>query len=89
MNGPLTDFADSSLWLAVENGCRSIGSPLTSAGILGYPHEKAWRNAIRACRDFFRKNPDADLQIVFAVIDDTILAPGRQTLTEIAPEYVQ
>ena len=76
-----------SLELAVENGCRSIGFPLISAGIFGYPHDKAWRKAIQACRDFFQKNPNADLQIVFAVIDDTILALGQQTLAEIAPEY--
>jgi O-acetyl-ADP-ribose deacetylase (regulator of RNase III) len=78
-----------SLELAKENGCRSIGFPLISAGIFGYPHDKAWRKAIRACRDFFQKNPDADLQVVFAVIDDTILALGRQTLAEIAPEYAR
>ncbi len=76
-----------SLELAVENGCRSIGFPLISAGIFGYPHDKAWRKAIQACRDFFQKNPDADLQVVFAVIDDTIYALGQQTLAEIAPEY--
>ena len=78
-----------SLELAVENGCRSIGFPLISAGIFGYPKDKAWRKAIQACRDFFRTNPDADLQVVFAVIDDTILALGQQTLADIAPEYAQ
>ena len=78
-----------SLELAVENGCRSIGFPLISAGIFGYPHDKAWRKAIQACHDFFQKNPDADLQVVFAVIDDTILTLGQQTLTEIAPEYAE
>lgn len=76
-----------SLELAVENGCRSIGFPLISAGIFGYPHDKAWRKAIQACRDFFQKNPDADLQVVFAVIDDRVLALGQQTLADIAPEY--
>ena len=78
-----------SLELAMENGCRSIGFPLISAGIFGYPHDKAWRKAIQSCRDFFQKNLDADLQVVFAVIDDTILTLGQQTLAEIAPEYAQ
>ena len=77
-----------SLELAVENGCHSIGFPLISAGIFGYPKDKAWRKAIQACSDFFQKNPDADLQVVFAVLDDSILTLGRQTLEEIAPQYV-
>ena len=76
-----------SLELAVENGCHSIGFPLISAGIFGYPKDRAWRKAIQACSDFFRKNLDADLQVVFAVLDDNILALGQQTLEEIAPEY--
>lgn len=76
-----------SLELAVENGCHSIGFPLISAGIFGYPKDKAWRKAIQACSDFFRKNPDADLQVVFAVLDDNIMTLGQQTLEEIAPEY--
>lgn len=69
-----------SLELAVENGCHSIGFPLISAGIFGYPKDKAWRKAIQACNDFFRKNPDADLQVVFAVIDDSIYSIGQETL---------
>ncbi len=74
-----------SLELAVENGCHSIGFPLISAGIFGYPKDKAWRKAIQACADFFEKNPDADLQVTFAVLDDSILALGQQTLEETAP----
>ena len=76
-----------SLELAVENGCRSIGFPLISAGIFGYPHDKAWRKAIQACHDFFQKNPDADLKVIFAVINDSIFTLGQQTLAEISPEY--
>ena len=76
-----------SLELAVENGCHSIGFPLISAGIFGYPKDKAWRKAIQACSDFFQKNPAANLQVVFAVLDDSILALGHQTLEEVAPQY--
>lgn len=72
-----------SLELAMENRCHSIGFPLISAGIFGYPKDKAWRKAIQACNDFFQKNPDADLQVVFAVLDDSILALGQQTLEEL------
>ena len=76
-----------SLELAVENGCHSIGFPLLSAGVFGYPKDKAWRKAIQACKDFFQKNPDANLQVVFAVLDDGIMNLGKKTLEEIAPEY--
>ena len=72
-----------SLELAVENGCHSIGFPLISAGIFGYPKDKAWRKAIQACCDFFEKNPGADLQVIFAVLDDSILALGQQILDEL------
>ena len=72
-----------SLELATENGCHSIGFPLISSGIFGYPKDKAWRKAIQACNDFFKKNPDADLQVIFAVLNYGILALGQQTLNEI------
>ena len=76
-----------SLELAVENDCHSIAFPLISAGIFGYPKDKAWRKAIQACKDFFEKDPDADLQVFFAVLDDGIMDIGNKTLDEIAPEY--
>lgn len=72
-----------SLQLAKENGLHSIGFPLISAGIFGYPVDKAWRKAIQACSDFIRSNPDYDIRIIFAVLDDKILAAGEETLKEI------
>ena len=72
-----------SLLLAKENGLHSIGFPLISAGIFGYPVDKAWRKAIQACNDFIRDNPDYDIKIIFAVLDDKILAIGEETLKEI------
>ena len=77
-----------SLELAEENNCQSIAFPLISAGIFGYPKDKAWEVAIKACKDFFEKNSDADLQVVFAVLDDGIMSIGQKTLAEIAPEYI-
>ena len=76
----------SSLQLAVDNGCHSIGFPLISAGIFGYPLEGAWRKALQACHDFLIKNPGAGLKIVFAVLSDSIIAEGEKQLKEIAPE---
>lgn len=74
-----------SLELAIENGCHSIGFPLISAGIFGYPKDKAWRTAIESCNDLFRDHPGADMKVIFAVLDDGILALGQQILDEVAP----
>ena len=72
-----------SLELAAENGCRSIGFPLISAGIFGYPVEDAWQVALSACKDFVDRNPEMEMNIVFAVIDDKILEAGREKLNGI------
>jgi len=73
-----------SLLLAKENNLHSIGFPLISAGIFGYPVDKAWRRAIRACYDFIQNNPNYDIKIIFAVLDDRILDIGEETLKETA-----
>ena len=69
-----------SLIVAKQNECHSIGFPLISAGIFGYPKDLAWRKAIQACQDFIKDNPDWDMKIVFAVLDDQIMAIGQRTL---------
>jgi O-acetyl-ADP-ribose deacetylase (regulator of RNase III) len=74
----------SSLRLAVKNGCRSIGFPLISSGIFGYPADRAWREALRACSDFLAKGNKID--IVFAVVSTDSLELGQKTLKEIAPQ---
>ena len=61
----------------------SIGFPLISAGIFGYPLDKAWRKAIQACNDFINNNPTYNIDIIFAVIDDYVLSVGQQTLNTI------
>ncbi len=71
---------EKSLLLARENGLHSIGFPLISAGIFGYPVDGAWREAISACKAFIDANPDYDITIVFAVLDDRIRAVGERTL---------
>ena len=73
-----------SLILAKENDCHSIAFPLISSGIFGYPKDKAWRKAIQACKDFIAANPDYDIEIIFAVLDDSILALGESTLEELS-----
>lgn len=72
-----------SLILAKDNNLHSIGFPLISAGIFGYPVDRAWRKAIQACMDFARDNSDYDIDIVFAVLDDSVLDMGLKTLKEL------
>ncbi len=81
----LHDAYMRSLELAAENGCKSIGFPLISAGIFGYPVDRAWRNALQACTEFISRGYGID--IVFAVINDGILEAGTKALREIAPRY--
>ncbi len=79
----LYDAYKNSLELAKKNHCHSIGFPLISAGIFGYPKDGAWRQAIRACGNFIKRNPDYDMEIVFAVLDDDILTLGNKILQDI------
>ena len=70
------------LLLDKENGCHSIGFPLISAGIFGYPKNQAWRMAVQACYDFINDN-DYEIDIIFAVLDEDILALGEETINDI------
>ncbi|MBR5640834.1 MAG: macro domain-containing protein [Firmicutes bacterium] len=72
-----------SLELAAENGCTSIGFPLISAGIFGYPKDKAWKEALSACKTFLEEHPGQPMQIVFAVLDDEILRMGERELANL------
>lgn len=66
-----------SLLLAKEKNLHSIAFPLISAGIYGFPRDLAWRKALQACNDFIKDNPDYDIEISFAVVDDDILQLGE------------
>lgn len=72
-----------SLDRAKENDCHSIGFPLISAGIFGYPKDKAWRKALQACSDWIENNPDYDMNIIFAVLDDRIMELGQKTMKDL------
>lgn len=73
----------NSLELAKENSCHSIAFPLISSGIFGYPKEKAWRMALQACLDFISANEDYDIDIYFAVLDNSVKLLGEKTLLEL------
>ncbi|MDO4976219.1 MAG: macro domain-containing protein [Eubacteriales bacterium] len=70
----------NALRVAKDNNCHSIGFPLISSGIFGYPLEGAWKEAINACKDFIVKNETYDIEITFAVLDDRIMKVGKQML---------
>lgn len=71
-----------SLELAADRRCASIGFPLISAGVYGYPLDKAWNEALTACGEYLDENPDCGMKIVFAVIDDGVLAQGEKALAQ-------
>ena len=71
---------EKSLILAKENGCHSIGFPVISSGIYGYPKDEAWKIAIRTCNDFITDNPDYPIRIIFAVLSDDSKEIGEKTL---------
>ena len=70
----------ASLRLAMENGCSSIGFPLISSGIFGYPLEPAWTVALTACRDFLSANPACGLLIRFGVPSEEKRRTGEAML---------
>ena len=76
-----------ALELAKENGCASIGFPLISAGVFGYPVDLAWRAALRTCADFLEEGNPID--VVFAVLNDRILETGQRILQETAPHLMR
>jgi O-acetyl-ADP-ribose deacetylase (regulator of RNase III) len=72
-----------ALTVAKENGCHSIGFPLISSGIYGYPVDQAWRKALQACNDFIKANGDYDIEIIFAVLDDEVKVLGENVMLEL------
>lgn len=70
----------ASLSLCKENDIHSVGFPLISAGIFGYPVDAAWRKALQACQDFIESNPDYDIDIRFAIPSDANYKIGMNTL---------
>ena len=72
-----------SLEVLKANGLHSIAFPLISSGVYRYPHEEAWRKALQSCRDFIEANKDYETDIIFAVIDDGLLALGKKTMADL------
>ena len=73
----------ASLERARENDCHSIGFPLISSGIFGYPKDRAWFGALKACSDWINEHPDYEIDIVFAVLDDKTLDLGTLVMEDL------
>ena len=69
-----------SLELAAEHDCRSVGFPLISAGIFGYPVDEAWTVAVSACSDFIKAHPDHQILIRFGVPSEKNRRSGEEAL---------
>lgn len=74
---------NQSLILAKENNCHSIGFPVISSGIYGYPKRQAWEVAVRACKDFIEDNSDYSIIITFAVLSRESKEMGEAAINEI------
>ncbi len=62
----LTSCYHKSLLLAKENGCTTVAFPLISAGIFGYPKDKAMKVAIDAISDFLFENEMTVYVVVYS-----------------------
>ena len=68
----------NSLQLAAENGCGSVAFPLISAGVYGYPKDKALRVAIDAVSGFLlERDPSQDMMVYLVLFGRDTLHLGR------------
>ena len=72
---------ESSLALALENGCESIAFPLISAGNYGFPKDEALRIALDAIRGFLK---DHEMMVSLVVFDRESFRLSRQRHREVA-----
>lgn len=77
-----------ALSLAASKGCKRIGFPLISAGIFGYPREKAWGTALESCIDFLNLHKENPLEIIFCVLDKEMVDLGQNTLDRLMQQNI-
>ena len=72
---------ESSLKLAVQNGCQSIAFPLISTGNYGFPKDKALQIAISVFSSFLLEN---EMQIYLVVYDRTSFKLSEKLFQSVA-----
>lgn len=63
----------TAMRLAREKGCKSVGFPVISSGIFGYPKEEAWEVALLAA-----DSCPGDMEVYFSVIDEAMYEMGNR-----------
>jgi len=79
----LADTYKNSLQVAADNGLKSIAFPAISTAIFGYDINEATPVALKAVRDFIKKNPNAFDEIRFVVFSDNDFAIYQKWMNEL------
>lgn len=74
----------NSLELALKNNCESVAFPLISAGVYGYPKDKALRVAIDTISGFLIEN---DMTVYIVIFDKKAFQISEKLFSDIA-EYI-
>ncbi len=70
-----------SLALAAEHGCKTLAFPLISAGVYGYPKDRALRVAVDTISEFLQEN---DMQVYVVIFDKKSYTIGNKLFSDIA-----
>ena len=70
-----------SLELAVEQGCETVAFPLISAGVYGYPKDRALRVAVDTISAFLAEH---DMTVYLAIFDRASYQIGEKLFADIA-----
>ena len=70
-----------SLALAAEHGCKTLAFPLISAGVYGYPKDRALRVAVDTISEFLQEN---DMQVYVVIFDKKSYTIGSKLFSDIA-----